>query len=101
MSLLSKIVAEDVKQFHAFISYASPDRQWVKKKLIKNLEDKRKLKLFVASRNFEVGKLISANIHYAITSSAKTVFLISKSFLKSSWCLEEFSMALTVSVYSN
>ena len=95
--LLSKMVTEDVKQFHAFISYASPDRQWVKKKLIKNLEERRKLKLFVASRDFEVAKLITANIHSAITTSAKTVFVISKSFLKSDWCLEEFSMALTVS----
>ena len=99
--LISKIVVmEEVKTFHAFISYASPDRRWVKERLLKNLEDKRKLKLFVASRNFEVEKLISANIYDAITSSTKTVFLISKSFLKSSWCLEEFSMALTVSVYS-
>ena len=96
ISLLSKMVAEDVKQFHAFISYASPDRQWVKKRLIKHLEKRRKLKLFVASRDFEPGKLITANIHSAITTSAKTVLLISKSFLKSEWCLEEFSMALTV-----
>ena len=97
MSLLSKIVAEEVKQFHAFISYASPDRQWVKKRLIKNLEKRRKLKLLVASRDFEPGKLITANILDAITTSSKTVFVISKSFMKSSWCLEEFSMALTVS----
>ena len=96
--LISKIVVvEDVKPFHAFISYASPDRQWVKKRLIKNLEERRKLKLLVASRDFEAGKLITANIHSAITTSAKTVFVISKSFLKSEWCLEEFSMALTVS----
>ena len=97
MSLLSKMVAEEVKEFHAFISYADPDRQWVKKKLITNLEKRRKLKLLVASRDFKPGKLISANINDAITTSSKTVFVISKSFLRSSWCLEEFSMALTVS----
>ena len=97
ISLLSKMVAEDVKQFHAFISYASPDRQWIIKRLIKNLEEREKLKLLVASRDFEPGKLIIANIHDAITTSAKTVFVISRSFLNSSWCLEEFSMALTVS----
>ena len=91
------MVAEDVKQFHAFISYASQDRQWVKKRLIKNLEKGRKLKLLVASRDFEPGKLVTANIHDAITTSAKMVLVISKSFLNSSWCLEEFSMALTVS----
>ena len=96
--LISKfVVVEDVKSFHAFISYATPDRQWVKKRLIKNLGEGRKLKLLVASRDFEAGKLITANIHSAITTSAKTVFVISKSFLKSDWCLEEFSMALTVS----
>ena len=95
--LISKIAVDDVKTFHAFISYATPDRQWVKKRLIKNLEKRRKLKLLVASRDFEAGKLITANIHSAITTSAKTVFLISKSFLRSSWCLEEFSMVLAVS----
>ena len=97
ISLLSKMVAEEVRQFHAFISYATPDRQWVKTRLIKNLEKRRKLKLLVASRDFEPGKLITANIHDAITTSSKTVFVISRSFLRSSWCLEEFSMALTVS----
>ena len=95
--MISKIAVDDVKSFHAFIPYATPDRQWVKKRLIKNLEGRRKLKLLVASRDFEAGKLITANIHSAITTSAKTVFVISKSFLRSSWCLEEFSMALTVS----
>ena len=99
--LISKIAVDDVKTFHAFISYATPDTQWVKKRLIKNLEERRKLKLLVASRDFEAGKLITANILDAITTSAKTVFVISKSFLKSSWCLEEFSMALTLSEDNN
>ena len=93
ISVLSRIIEEEVKPFHAFISYASQDRQWVKERLIKYLEKRRNLKLFVASRDFIAGKLITANIHSAITTSAKTVFVISKSFLKSEWCLEEFSMA--------
>ena len=67
------------------------------KEAYKKFGKRRKLKLFVASRDFEPGKLITANINSAITTSAKTVFVISKSFLRSSWCLEEFSMALTVS----
>ena len=98
--VVSKLIAEDVKSFDAFISYAEQDREWIKKKLIKNLEQPRKLKLLVASRDFEAGRLISANIHSAITTSRKTVFVISKSFLNSSWCLEEFAMALTVSKHS-
>ena len=97
--MASKLVTEEVKQFHAFISYAEQDRKWVIKRLLKHLEDKMKLKLFVASRDFEPGQLLSENIHFAITASSKTVFVISKSFLKSAWCLEEFSMALTVSVF--
>ena len=97
ISVLSRIIEEEVKPFHAFISYASQDRRWVKERLIKYLEKRRNLKLFVASRDFIAGKLITANIHSAITTSAKTVFVISNSFLKSEWCLEEFSMALTVS----
>ena len=95
--LVSKVVTNDIRPFHAFISHAEQDRPWVKKKLIKNLEKKKKLKLLVASRDFEPGKLIAANILSAIKRSNKTVFVISRSFLKSSWCLEEFSMALSVS----
>ena len=96
--VISRLIAEVTKLFHAFISYVEQGRQWIKKRLIKNLEERRQLKLFVASRDFEPGKMISANIPSAITTSNKTVFVISKSFLKSSWCLEEFSMALTVSM---
>ncbi len=99
--LASKLVTEEAKTFHAFISYAEQDKKWVIKRLLKHLEDKMKLKLFVASRDFEPGQLISANIHFAITASSKTVFVISKSFLRSAWCLEEFSMALTVSGVSH
>lgn len=36
--VVSKIIAEDVKSFDAFISYAEQDREWIKRKLIKNLE---------------------------------------------------------------
>ena len=46
ISLLSKIVAEDVKQFHAFVSYASPDRQWIKKETHKKLGKKEETQTF-------------------------------------------------------
>ena len=38
ISVVSKLTIEDVKSYHAFVSYAEQDRQWIKKKLIKNLE---------------------------------------------------------------
>ena len=98
--LVSKLAAEEVRTFHAFISYAEQDRKWVYKRLLECLENHLKLKLFVASRDFALGQLITANIHFAITASTKTVFVISKSFLKSAWCLEEFSTALSVSFFS-
>ena len=50
--LISKIAVDDVKSFHAFISYASPDRQWVKKRLIRNLEETRKLKTLGSKSRF-------------------------------------------------
>ena len=34
--VVSKLIAEDVELFDAFISYAEQDREWIKKKLIRN-----------------------------------------------------------------
>ena len=68
------------------------------KRLLRNLEQRMNLKLHAASRDFEVSRLIHDNIWRAINRSVKTVFVISKNFLRSDWCLEEFAMALHVCI---
>ncbi len=83
--------------FDAFISYCETDKNWVMKRLVPNLEKRQKAKLCVAYRNWIAGRLIMENIRNSLMASRKVVFVISRNFLKSDWCLEEFSMALNVS----
>ncbi len=83
--------------FDAFVSYAETDKQWVLKRLVKNIEKGKNTKLCVANRDWIAGRLIMENIRNSLIYSRKAIFIISNSFLKSLWCLEEFSMALNVS----
>ncbi len=85
--------------YDAFISYCESEKEWVQKRLVKNLQGKRKAKL-VTAMNFVAGRDITENISNAIKMSRKVVFVVSNKFLKSHWCLKEFSMALNVSRYS-
>ena len=82
--------------YDAFISYCESEKEWVQKRLVKNLQGKRKAKL-VTAMNFVAGRDITENISNAIKMSRKVVFVVSNKFLKSHWCLKEFSMALNVS----
>ena len=97
-SLLYELLAEEEKEFHAFVSFSEKDRNWMNKRLLRNLEQRMNLKLHAAARDFEVSRLIHDNIWRAINRSVKTVFVISKNFLRSDWCLEEFAMALHVRI---
>ncbi len=81
--------------YDAFISNCESEKEWVKR-LVKNLE-KRNVKL-VTAMNFIAGRDIVENINNALKMSRKVVFVISNNFLKSPWCLKEFSMALNVSI---
>ncbi|CAH1254804.1 TLR7 [Branchiostoma lanceolatum] len=84
------------KKYDAFISYCSRDtKKWVRDRLIKNLEEEGepKFKLCIHERDFPAGAPIIENIIDSIESSRKTVCLITKNFLNSGWCKQEFYLA--------
>ena len=74
-------------RFDAFISYCSNDEDWVRLKLVANLEkEDNKYKLCLHYRHFLPGRNITDNIAAAIQESRKTVLVVTKKYLKSGWC---------------
>ncbi|GIY54895.1 protein toll [Caerostris darwini] len=82
------------KEFDAFISFSHKDQDVVIPELIEQIEARDpKVKLFIHYKHFLAGELIQLNILRAIQVSKRTVFVLSKSFLESEWCMFEFRVA--------
>ncbi|XP_078693016.1 LOW QUALITY PROTEIN: toll-like receptor 3 [Branchiostoma floridae x Branchiostoma belcheri] len=84
------------KKYDAFISYCSKDtKKWVQERLIPKLEEEGepRFKLCIHERDFPAGVPIIENIINSIESSRKTVCLVTKNFLNSEWCKQEFYLA--------
>ena len=82
--------------FDAFISYCSEDEDWVRKKLVPNLEkENSKYNLCLHYRHFVPGRNITDNIVAAVQTSRKTVLVVTKKYLKSGWCDFETRFAHT------
>ena len=79
--------------YDAFISYNEEDRFWVHDNLRPILEDERGLKVCLHFRDFVPGEFIEDEIIKSITSSRKTVLILSPNFVKSKWCFFEMQMA--------
>ncbi|XP_045208462.2 toll-like receptor 4 [Mercenaria mercenaria] len=84
---------ERAYKYDAFVSYASENARFVKNDVVPELEDTRQLQLLVHDRDFRAGEFVNDNIMQAITTSRKTLILMSKDFLKSEWCIFEMNMA--------
>ena len=73
--------------FDAFISYCSEDEDWVRRKLVANLEqENNKYNLCLHYRHFLPGRNITDNIVAAVQRSRKTVLVVTKKYLRSGWC---------------
>ncbi|XP_019616739.1 PREDICTED: toll-like receptor 6 [Branchiostoma belcheri] len=82
------------KIYHAFISYNGRDSKWVTRRLVPKLEQEEpRLKLCIHERDFTGGVSIVENIITNIQKSRKVVCLVTRNFLKSGWCREEFHLA--------
>ena len=84
-------------RFDAFISYCSDDEDWVRTKLVENLErdEENKYNLCLHYRHFVPGRGITENIAAAIKVSRKTVLVVTKNYLNSGWCDFETKFAHT------
>ena len=81
--------------FDAFISYCSEDEDWVRRKLVANLEqENNKYNLCLHYRHFLPGRNITDNIVAAVQTSRKTVLVVTKKYLRSGWCDFETRFAL-------
>ncbi|KAL1445396.1 hypothetical protein MTO96_045039 [Rhipicephalus appendiculatus] len=77
-----------------FVSYHASDADWVRDVLLERLESPpMEFRLCVAERDFIPGMEITENICRAIAQSRTSLFVISREFCRSRWCMFELSMA--------
>lgn len=86
--------------FDAFVSYSEDEGEFVINKMIPELEEHGNLHLNIHHRDFVPGRKIVENILSAIQQSRYCLVLLSSGFLKSQWCMYEFSMAKMETVYA-
>nr|XP_055071021.1 toll-like receptor 13 [Misgurnus anguillicaudatus] len=81
-------------QYDVFVSYSSKDERWVMEKLLPNLEQRGPpfLRLCLHSRDFQLGQDIVENITDSIYASRRTLCLISRNYLHSTWCSLEMRL---------
>lgn len=83
----------DTFDFDAFVCYSDEDKQFLTSELIPELEEKRGVRLCIHERDFRGGTTVTNNVVRAITSSNKTIVVMSRSFTVSGWCKFELNMA--------
>ena len=78
--------------FDAFVLFHfDSNNSFVVDNLVPKLEEQRKFKLFIHSRNFTPGYDIKQNIEDAIEVSNSAIIVMSQGFVDSIWCKEEFT----------
>ena len=80
------------KDFDIFISYSNHDKEFVENILVPKLENQTNLinyKCLLPVRDFVPGIGIMDQIAEAVESSACTMIILSKHFVKSQWGLHE------------
>ncbi|KAK3085867.1 hypothetical protein FSP39_009828 [Pinctada imbricata] len=92
---------KDDKSYDAFVAFSEENEDWVIRTLIPRLEHPDKPPSFevcIHQRDFLLGAAIVDNIFTCVKNSRHSIFIISKAFLKSEWCLMEFRAALQQSL---
>ncbi|KAL8613887.1 hypothetical protein ACOMHN_032877 [Nucella lapillus] len=93
------------KTYDAFVAYAHQDSDWVLGSLMTRLEDaeatlkgRKPCKLCLHQRDFVVGKPIIDNIVDSIAASRHTIVVLTNSFVRSGWAMEELEHAYRQSI---
>ena len=76
-----------------FVSYAREDAGFVRHKVVEQLENVGNISLLVHDRDFQAGQYIGDNIMKAITTTRRTLVILTKSYIRSKWCMYEMNMA--------
>ena len=78
--------------FGAFVLYHfDSDDHFVVSYVLPELEEVRRFKLCIHSRNFTPGRDVKDNIEEAIEGSNSAIIVMSQGFVDSIWCKEEFT----------
>ena len=91
---------DDQYLYDAFVSYSETESVFVRTNLLEKLETNHQLKLCLHQRDFLPGMAIADNITGAMNQSRKSIFILSRGFLKSKWCNFEYNMARMENLYS-
>ncbi|KAL0808753.1 hypothetical protein ABMA28_012434 [Loxostege sticticalis] len=84
----------DNAEYDAFVSFSQDDARWVAEQLLPNLEgEPNNYKLCVHYRDWVVGDMIPAQIATSVEQSRRTIVVLTKNFLKSTWAPLEFRAA--------
>ncbi|CAL1542102.1 unnamed protein product [Lymnaea stagnalis] len=89
----------DTFTYDVFISYSALDETFVLDVISKELSA-RGLRLHVHGRDFVAGDFIASNIVTAVKESRKTLVVLTRNLLASTWCNYELQMANVESVHT-
>jgi hypothetical protein len=78
-----------------FVSYASEDYPWIRRRHIPQLEGHLGLRLCIHDHHFIPGKNIVDNIVDCVESSKKILMVFSRHFVRSQWCQFELAYCLS------
>ncbi|BFZ00801.1 hypothetical protein BsWGS_03840 [Bradybaena similaris] len=101
LKVIDKTRKDDKHPFKwdVFISYDSEDRRFVEGRLTIELQQ-RGLELLVHGRDFVAGTSILSNIVMAVAESRKTLVVLTRNLLQSTWCNYEVQMATMEAVHT-
>ncbi|GAB6025333.1 TOLL-like receptor [Chamberlinius hualienensis] len=87
------------KVFDVFISYSNEDSDFVATEIVPKLEDiNNPYHVCVHQRNFLGGGSIEDTIIEAIKKSTRIIVILTETYMKSKWCLYEFTVAHSVMI---
>ncbi|KAK3098567.1 hypothetical protein FSP39_020736 [Pinctada imbricata] len=97
MNRFQTIPLPEGKSYHLFVSHRGDDSAEVWN-IIRELEQRFKIRCLYADRDFQPGKDITDNIKEGINKSMKTMLVISPGYLDSGYCWFELKVAFQTSV---
>ncbi|XP_006277715.1 toll-like receptor 13 [Alligator mississippiensis] len=87
-------------QYDAYISCCTQDEPWVVEKLLVELEEGQpQYQLCFGPRDFAPGAYYLDNVQNGISSSRKTLCMVSRNYLESEWCSLEMQLACSRTYY--